>query len=153
MLQCNLLFTTVLTGSAETGLQASPFSVSSLCWYPNVSSQCKRLRAGKESPPLSLQRRAQNNQCNSKLFMYPRCHRDLRSSVMVQINHTAHVKKPIISKKKKNIFYKPIRSIQRKELKPTRTKQRRRKVQGTNQPSDLSLSQQYSPDTLRLSPQ
>lgn len=61
-----------------------------------ASSQHKRLRAGKERPLLSLQRRAQNNQCNSKLFIHPQCQRDLGSSVMVQINHVAHVKNLII---------------------------------------------------------
>lgn len=61
-----------------------------------VPSQNKRLKARKESPLLSLQHRAENNQCNPKLFAYPQCHRDLRSSVMVQINHTARVKSVII---------------------------------------------------------
>lgn len=66
-----------------------------------VSSQHKRLRGRKESPLLSLQRRAQNNQCDSKLVIHSQSHGDPRSSVPVQINHTVHVKKIIISQKRK----------------------------------------------------
>lgn len=119
-----------------------------------VPSQNKRLKARKESPLLSLQHRAENNQCNPKLFAYPQCHRDLRSSVMVQIHHTARVKNVIIYIfKKKKIFYKSIYSIQRKETKPTSTQRRHRKVRETNQRPDLPGRQQRAPDTLRLSAQ
>lgn len=64
----------------------------------SAPSQPKRLRAGTQSPSLSLQRRAQNNQCDSELFTPPQCHTDLSSSVRVQINHPAHVKNLLLKK-------------------------------------------------------
>lgn len=97
MFKCNSFLTAALTGSAATGLPASASSASLRC-----SVVLPPTRGFKERRP-----RAQGTQrsVRSRVLRVPQCHRDLRSSAVVQISHMAHVQHVIIKKK---IFYELI---------------------------------------------